>query len=407
MYQGVNQVVEPEAKESFIGAMAAELRQGYDAMFKRQWPSWLGGILIAVVALMIFLWSVPWGIAGGYRNWGDWIFFLGGSGTARPEFPWLHTLSVSNFGIFIGALASALLSREFKLRRAPKIEYVKGAIGGILMGTGAALASGCNVGGFYTAVGIFSFGGYAMMVGLGIGAYLGLRYLLWEMEHLPQKAAVKPVAAQVKAGWDWSKAHPYFGALILVAIMGAFYAYAALGQAQIGGLLIFGLLIGIIMHRSRFCFVRAFREPFMTGDADMVRAVAISLAVYGFGSAVIKYAYIQPPDMGVFHHWGGSFSGGLIFGIGMLLAGGCASSTLWRAAEGHTKLMVALLFFAAANPVAHNVIDAIHLKARLGKAYFLPSVLGWPIAIPVFILILLAWVLIANWNEKSEKFVIF
>lgn len=403
MYQGVNQVVE----ETFVGAIADELRGWYRAAFLQKWPSWLAGILIAVIALMIFLWSVPWGIAGGYRNWGDWIYYLTGSGGARPEFPWLHTLSVSNFGIFIGALASALLSREFKIRRAPKIEYVKGAVGGILMGSGAALASGCNVGGFYTAIGIFSVGGYAMMAGLGIGAFLGLRYLLWEMEHLPQKAAPAPAQARIKAGRNWSKAHPFFGALILVAVMGAFYAYAAFGQALIGGLLFFGLLIGIVMHRSRFCFVRAFREPFMTGDADMVRAVAISLAVFGFGAAVIKYAYIQPPDMGVFHHWGGSFSGGLLFGIGMLLAGGCASSTLWRAAEGHTKLMVALLFFAAANPVAHNVIDAIHLKAWLGKAYFLPTELSWAIALPVFVCILLVWVLLANWNEKTEKFVIF
>ena len=90
-------------------------------------------------------------------------------------------------------------------------------------------------------------------------------------------------------------------------------------------LLFFGALIGLIMHRSRFCFVRAFRCPFMTGDAEMVKIVAMSLMIYGMGTAVIKWAWIQEPSMGVNHNfWIGSLLGGVIFGIGMLLAGGCA-----------------------------------------------------------------------------------
>ena len=391
----------------YMSALQEEVKDGYSAVFRNKWPSWVAGILISILALMIFLWNTPWGIAGGYRNWGDWIFYLAGINDARPELPWLHTLSVSNIGILVGALASALLSRQFAIRMAPRLEYAKGAVGGILMGAGAAFASGCNVGGFYSALGVFSVGGYAMMIGLGAGAFIGLRYLLWEMERFPAKAA--PVRAQEKAGprRDWSGVQPIAGSIILAGAIAAFYLYAAYDLTKIGGLLFFGLLIGIIMHRSRFCFVRAFREPFMTGESDMVRAVALSLIIYGFGSAVIKWNWIQPPTMGVFHPWIGSLTGGLVFGIGMLLAGGCASSTLWRAGEGHTKLMVAMLFFAITNPATHMLIKYEGIKNFLGSSYFMPEVMTWQVALPVFTGIMLFWMLIADWNEKTEAFVVF
>ena len=395
---------------TFIKSSSEDIRRLYQTVFEAKWPSWLAGIFIALLALLIFLWNVPWGIAGGYRNWGDWMLYGAGLSKVCPDTaPWLHSMSVTNLGLFAGALASALLSRQFRFRSAPPLEYGKGAVGGILMGAGAVLASGCNVGGFYTAVGIFSIGGYAMMVGLGIGAYIGLRYLLWEMAHLPGKtAAGAPAGGKSRTGSDWSRPKRYLGGLILLAGVAAFYLYAAYGKTQIGGLLFFGLLIGLIMHRSRFCFVRAFREPFMTGDAGMVRAVAISLILYGLGSAVIKWNWIQPPDMGVYHpFWIGSLVGGLIFGIGMLLAGGCASSTLWRVGEGHGKLMVTLVCFALSNSLLSQWVTQSGMKALLGSGFFLPGLISWQAALPAFLLVICAWVLWAAWNEKSEKFVIF
>lgn len=396
------------SEPTFTKSSAEDIRSLYAAVFEKQWPSWLAGILIALLAILIFLWNVPWGIAGGYRNWGDWMLYAMQLRGARPEqVPWLQSLSVTNFGLFAGALASALLSRQFRFRGAPLFEYGKGAIGGILMGTGAVLASGCNVGGFYTAVGIFSIGGYTMMVGLGVGAYIGLRYLLWEMEHLPQQSG-GTTPAKTATGTDWFRKKQYLGGGILLLGVIAFYLYAAYGQAQIGGLLFFGLLIGVVMHRSRFCFVRAFREPFMTGDAGMVRAVAISLILYGVGSAVIKWSWMQPPEMGVFHpFWIGSLLGGLIFGIGMLLAGGCASSTLWRVGEGHAKLMITLVTFALSNSTVNQWMAHSGIKEMLGSGFFLPQLISWQATLPVFLAIITAWVLWAAWNEKSEKFVIF
>jgi uncharacterized membrane protein YedE/YeeE len=389
--------------------MITEFQNYYSVVFEQEWPAWLAGMLIAIIALMIFLWESPWTIAAGYNDWGNWFWYLASAYHKRPLNPWFHPVSLSNTGILIGAFVSALMARQFKIRPAPKLEYAKGLVGGILMGIGASMAKGCNVGGFFSAVAMLSAGGFAMMIGLGMGAWVGLRYLLWEMEHLPSRAvSSKPKDVTALKTYDWLKIQPYVGGLVAVGVIAVFYIYAFINKTQVGGWLFFGFLIGLIMHRSRFCFVRAFRDPFMTGEAKMVKAVALSLIIYFAGTSVIKGAYIVDPGMGIYHPFIlGSLIGGFLFGIGMLLAGGCASSTLWRVGEGQTKLMVTMVAFALTNSLTARFLEVSGINGKLGHDVFLPNILTWQIAVPLILLFLLAWVLVAAWNEKTEKFVVF
>jgi uncharacterized membrane protein YedE/YeeE len=301
-----------------------------------------------------------------------------------------------------------MMSRQFKIRKAPPLEYVKGIVGGILMGIGAAFAGGCNVGGFFTATGMLSLGGVAMMVGLGAGAWIGLKYLLWELEYLPSKPLSKKEGLRPFLGINWDQVQPYIGISVVTAIVAVFYAYSTIDKTELGGLLFFGFLIGLVMHRSRFCFVRAFRCPLMTGEAEMVKVIAMSLMIYGMGSAVIKWAWVKEPMAGVYHPFFlGSLMGGLIFGIGMILAGGCASSTLWRVGEGHLKLVMAMIGFTFSNSLAAKTIADLNLSKMLGKGTFMPDVLTWQATIPLFIIFFAMWAFIAVWNEESERFVIF
>jgi uncharacterized membrane protein YedE/YeeE len=154
--------------------------------------------------------------------------------------------------------------------------------------------------------------------------------------------------------------------------------------------------------------VRAFRCPFMTGDAEMVRVVAMSLFIYAFGSMIIKWRGIQPELMGVYHpFWFGSLIGGVIFGIGMVIAGGCGSGTLWRAAEGQTKLWVALVGFALSQSLVYMFLRRTDLLDKLGRAIFMPDLFSWQLTMPILAIILIFWAFVAIWNEKAEKFVIF
>lgn len=146
----------------------------------------------------------------------------------------------------------------------------------------------------------------------------------------------------------------------------------------------------------------------MTGEAEMVKVIALSLILYGMGSAIIKWNYIQPDTMGVHHPFFlGSLLGGIIFGFGMMLAGGCGTGSLWRAGEGHTKLMLTLVAFSIFNSIGHKIVTNTGLIDILGSGKFMPAIFGWELTLPIYLLILLAWVFWAIWNERTEKFVIF
>lgn len=391
---------------SFISISKSTLSEYYHHIFKSSWPIWVGSIFIPILALCIFLWKAPWGIAGGYLNLGSWFYHFIGVYEIKPLAPWLHPIFLSTFGLFIGAWSSALISREFKIRKASGIEYLKGIAGGSLMGVGAALSSGCNVGGFFTAIAMFSFGGFMMWCGLIIGAFVGLKILMWELDKFPPKLKKVKYQSKPKSSRSiWQRYTPIAGGGIILVSVLQLYIAGQFNRTSYAGLIFIGLLLGIVMHRTRFCFAGAFRDPFMTGDNRMIKAVVVALIIYCFGSAIIKWNYIQPHDMGVHHVWFGSLLGGFVFGVGMLLAGGCASSALWRMAEGHTKYLVIATSFCLSNPIALLLINKYHLLSIFGKPQFLPDKLGWEITLPLILLFFGLWAMVAAWNEKTERFV--
>jgi hypothetical protein len=81
-----------------------------------------------------------------------------------------------NGGIVIGAMISAMLSGEFKFKGIKRTrQYIQVLCGGILMGYGAGLASGCTVGGFFSAVPSLGLNGFVFGGAIAVGAYLGVK----------------------------------------------------------------------------------------------------------------------------------------------------------------------------------------------------------------------------------------
>ena len=387
--------------------LSVKLKEGYRLLFRQQWPDMVGGVLLGLLSILIVAWSRPWGIVGGIRNWADWVFYGIGLIKEAPEHPLLFSSSIMDIGLLLGAFAAALLASEFALRTAPRLEIAKGFCGGILMGVGSSLAMGCNVGAFYTTLINLSANSFAMMAGLIAGAYIGLRYLLWELEKFPA-APVATVKPRENANtFDWKAAQPYAGGAILVGLLIAAYIYNRYDYTVIGGLLLFGALFGIVLQRCRFCFVRAFRDPFMTGEASVAKAVVVSILIGTVGVAIFKWNGFRPASLYVVPTFGwGSLFGGMVFGIGMVIAGGCGSGTLWRVAEGHLKLWTALLSFALTNSLMNVLLESTGLKSKLGVSVFLPSVLGWQGALLTVALVLFLWYLILSWNEETNKFTV-
>jgi len=201
-------------------------RQLWDTFFSKTWPGWVGGILLALLNVILFLVKSPWGGSGTYINWGENIYqltHLFGISGVKPVYA--HLYGLLGLLTLLGAFAGALFGKEFALRIPPAGEMLKGFVGGILMALGAALGIGCTIGGFLSGWAALSGGGIILAVGFMIGTYFALKYLIWEMEHLPKMSMGKTytfLAAKGKAGRPlmWKK-----------RLAASFWSYSHCGSA--------------------------------------------------------------------------------------------------------------------------------------------------------------------------------
>lgn len=382
--------------------------QGWNRVFVQPWSMLTGGVLVGILSVITFAWSRPWGVVGGLRNWADWFFYSLGIYGERPYSALVSTNSILTLGLMLGALAAALMSKQFAIRIPPLLEGIKGVVGGIFLGTGAALAGGCNVGGFFTSISALSLSGFVMMIGLMLGAVVGLKYLYWEMENVTFGGPRSKITDARKSGLDWKKIQPWIGAAIIILAFVASEVYSFYGYIFVGGLLLCGFGFGFILHRSRLCFARCFREPFMTGDGEVTRAVIVSILISMVGFATLKWVGLRMEGVYVTPNFGlGGLVGGFIFGFGMLVTGGCGSGTAWRAVEGQVKLLLAVVFFALSNSLVRAGIDSSPLVSKLvGFEVFLPSFLGYQGTLLVVAAFMILWYLLVTWNEETERFVI-
>jgi uncharacterized membrane protein YedE/YeeE len=377
----------------------------YAAVFGHPWLVWGSAVLVATLNVFLFAFDRPWTASDGLRNWGDWV--LTGVGlVGRPDLlpPWLYSGSLLNIGVVVGGTIAALLSREFAIRVPARAELAKGSAGGLLMGVGAVLAFGCNIGGFFSATSALSLSGLGMMLGLGAGAFIGIRYLIWEVAHRPQWSRGGG-RIYLQAAGPAAVGHAWAGALVAALVAAALVLYTRAGYGPQGVFLLFGAAFGVVFQRSRFCLVSAFREPFMTGDAEHTRAAALALVVATLGFAILKFTVLKDKSDWVFPAAGfGSLAGGLAFGVGMTLAGGCGAGSLWRAGEGQVKLWATVACFAVGVSLARLIAVQTGLLQKLGAAIFLPAWLGWGGAIVLIVAIALAWAMLSTWNEETHTF---
>lgn len=374
------------------------------SIFRSNYSPITGGILLALLAILHEMWYRPWGIVGGIRNWGEWILYGVGFLDEAPPHPLWFSSSLMDIGLILGAFISATLAQEFGIRIPPRLEIIKAIVAGTLMGIGASLAQGCNIGGFYMAIANLSAGGIAMMVGLIIGVFIGVKYLLWEIERFSSTGGIEI---------STKKINPILGIIAILVLIWGVYTYFGSEQengALLGGSLLITAGIGFVMHRSRFCIVNSFREPFLSGQAHLARGVALSILIATLGILFIKMAGIREPMTYVTPTfiWG-SLIGGIIFGAAMVVAGGCGSGSLWRVGEGQVKLMIVVLFFALSNAIFRYYLDNVWEvwdKGYLGRAVYLPDYLGYGGTFLLIAFVIALWYIIVDWNERSEKFVI-
>lgn len=106
-----------------------------------------------------------------------------------------------------------------------------------------------------------------------------------------------------------------------------------------------GLAFGYVSQRGGFCLTRALSNLYLMGDLTLVRAYLLALLVATIGTHLLVTAGLVQIPVRPFH-WLSNLVGGLSFGVGMILAGGCSASTWYRVGEGAVGAWVVLLGFA-------------------------------------------------------------
>ena len=388
-------------------ALGEVIKRGYYSIFYEVWPLWLGGILIGTTSIITFAWARPWGVAGGLRNWGDWFLTLIGVYDKAPMSPLLSSNSILDLGLLWGAFIAAIMAKEFVLRLAPPPELFKAFVGGILMGIGATLAGGCNVGGFYTSISAMSMSGIAMTVGLVVGTYIGLKYVYWEAKILPGWKS-QPIEEAVIDEDKWFHGGSLIGLVMIGLALIAAWQYNENAYTRTGGLLLCGMAFGFFIQRSRFGFVRAFRDIIKNGEGQAARAIIISIAISMLGFTLIKFIGLRGEEAYVSQAFGlGGLAGGLIFGFGMVIAEGCGSGSLRHAGEGHIKFMVAVFGFSLASSLFRRWLrSSDELMSYMGSRTYLPDIVSYKSALTIMLLGMLVVYVIIAWNEITRKFVV-
>ncbi len=147
--------------------------------------------------------------------------------------------------------------------------------------------------------------------------------------------------------------------------------------------IITGLAFGFVLQRGRICFNSAFRDLRMSKDNFMFKAGLLAIAGSTIGFLVLAQfglIHLNPKPL----NWLGAIIGGFTFGLGMVLAGGCASGTTYRITEGNTTSWLAGLFyglFAWATSAGFlsplkNVINEVSIKVSSNSPLYLGETTG-------------------------------
>ncbi len=132
-----------------------------------------------------------WYITTQEAQWGGWVMQQLGINSMDSIFfgldnglpnPLLNAPGFMSIGIILGASVMALARREFKWKMPSWETAFFAIVGGTLMGIGARLAMGCNIGAFFATVTNGDPSGWVFLLGMVIGAYIGVKAFTWYMD---------------------------------------------------------------------------------------------------------------------------------------------------------------------------------------------------------------------------------
>lgn len=296
------------------------------------------GVLSAVYFAVT---GTVWAVTGEFTRLGGQALSLLGVNTA--EWQYFQTIHLEGtplertdgwivIGMLVGALAAALLTGEFKWRK-PRLKrrIVQGLVGGLIAGFGARLAMGCNLAAMFTGVPQFSLHAWIFTATTALGTWIGVKII-----RLPAwrgKAPLRMATATAPHDSDEPamRRQRIIGILVTTAMVATVVVYLILGNYQLAIAAAFGAMFGILIQRGQICFTAAFRDLWMSGRGTMGRALVLGLIIATVVTFIVVQMGVEPITQIASV---GTFIGGTLFGLGIVLAGGCETGMMYRAMEG-------------------------------------------------------------------------
>ena len=349
-----------------------------------------------------------WAVTGEFTRWGGLVLQLFGAHPAQWGYfkviglegsPLERIDGMMIIGMFGGCFAAALWANNVKLRMPQhRIRILQAILGGMIAGFGARLAMGCNLAAFFTGIPQFSLHAWFFALATAVGSYFGARFTLLPMFRIPVKLQKVSAASPLTQKPDQAKRRFRLGMIIFFAVV-AWGGLTAMNAPKLGLAMLFGVGFGLLIERAQICFTSAFRDLWITGRTHMAKAIIIGMAV----SAIGIFSYVQmglaPKIM-----WAGpnAIIGGVLFGFGIVLAGGCETGWMYRAVEGQVHFWwVGLGNIVGATILAYYWDDlAPSLATSYDKINLLQTFGPLGGLLVTYLMLLAAFLLVVAWEKR-------
>jgi len=175
-----------------------------------------------------------------------------------------------------------------------------------------------------------------------------------------------------------------------------------------------GLAFGFALQRGRFCMNSAFRDVIVLKEYTLLKAVGLAILIQMVAFAALDMAGVITISPNTFF-WGANMLGGFVFGIGMVVAGGCASGITYRFGEGMVGAMSAVLglilvglmtTMGAFHPLVIAIRGATTVTLANGANLTLANIFGIPhyiLAFGIAGVALIIWAIRSKSSKGSTK----
>ena len=135
-----------------------------------------------------------------------------------------------------------------------------------------------------------------------------------------------------------------------------------------------GAVLGVVLFRGDYCMVAMLRDFFLIRDTTLLRSYLIyflvASALFHFGGLTGLLPFLPPPTLQPASLM--TLVGGVLFGVGMVLAGGCVVGTLYKMASGNltnwlgfTGILAGSLLYAEVHPLVQRLTEATTLTGTV------------------------------------------